>query len=165
MGEAGDRWNAPADARGENVALVDAKGKKTRVTLNFESDHSYDAKDNTPFADRPCQNLMRKYLCVFKPSKLTLEGLKPGTEFSLYLYSGADPPANGRVTRFTVGGKSRTTKFGADEKDLVEGVNYASFNVTADKDGKLEIEFNGDNGEHSEGNLNGLQLAPLKKKS
>jgi hypothetical protein len=164
VGAAGDRWNAPDGARGEKLELVDVKGLKSGVTLAFDSDHAYDAKDNTPFAHGPWQNLMRKYLCVFKPSKVTLEGLKPGAEFSVYLYSAADPGGNGRATRFTVGGRSQTTKFTTEEKDFVEGVNYAAFTVTADKNGRIEIVFAGDNGEHSEGNVNGLQIAPVKKR-
>ena len=71
--------------------------------------------------------------------------------------------SQGRATRFTVGGQSRTTTFTAEEKGLVEEVNYASFTVTADRDGKLEIIYVGGNGDRPEGNLNGLQLAPVKE--
>jgi hypothetical protein len=163
VGAAGDHWNAPDGGKGEKLELTDVKGGKTGVRLTFEADHTYDAKTDTPFAHGPFENLMRHYLVALPRGKVTLDGLKPGAEYGLYLYSAADPGGNGRATRFTIGDKSRVTTFSSDEKELVEGVNYAAFTVTADRDGKLEIAYAGDNGDRPEGNLNGMQVAPVKK--
>ena len=163
VGAAGDQWNAPDGARGEKLELTDVKGGKTSVTITFDADRTFDAKNDSPFLHGRWENLMRHYLVAIQQHKVTLEGLKPGAEYSLYLYSAADPGGQGRATRFTAGGQSRTTTFTTEEKGLVEEVNYATFTVTADRDGKLEIIYVGGNGDRPEGNLNGLQLAPVKE--
>lgn len=163
VGEAGDRWNAPDGSRGEKLDLTDAKGGKTGVTITFDADRTFDARNDSPFAGGPWENLMRHYLVAVEPHKVILEGMKPGGAYCLYLYSASDPGGRGRATRFSVGGQNRTTVFDVQEKELIEGINYASFTVSADRDGKLEILYAGDNGDRPEGNLNGLQVAPVKK--
>jgi len=162
VGAAGDAWNAPDGARGEKLALADVNGAKTSVTITFDADRTYDAKNDSAFLHGPWENLMRHYLVATQARKVTLEGLAPGAAYSLYLYSASNPGGEGRATRFTVGHESKTTTFTMEQKELAEGVNYARFTVTADQDGRLEIGYVGDNGDRPEGNLNGLQLAPVK---
>ena len=161
VGAEGDAWNAPDGARGEKLALSDVKGAKTGVTITFDADRTYDAQHDSPFLNGPLENLMRSYLVAIEARKVTLEGLVPGARYSLVLYSASNPGGNDRATKFTVGNQSKTTTFTKEQKELAEGVHFARFTVTADQDGRLEIGYVGDNGGRPEGNLNGLQLAPV----
>ena len=161
-GAEGDAWNSLQGDRGEKLALADVKGGATSVTITFDADRTYDAHDSSPFSGGPWENLLRSYLVATQAHKVVLEGLKPDTEYSLYLYAAANGGGEGRATKFTAGQQSKTTTFTAEQKELAEGVNFAHLVVTADQAGRVEIGYGADNG-GSEGNLNALQIAPVKK--
>ena len=96
LGAEGDQWNAPDGARGEKVELTNVRGGKTGATITFDADRTFDARNDSPFAGGPWENLMRHYLVAVQPRKIMLEGLKPGVEYRLYLYSASDPGGQGR---------------------------------------------------------------------
>jgi outer membrane protein assembly factor BamB len=160
LGEEGDRWNAADGNRGQRIALTNVKGEKTQVRISFDADRTYDAANNSPFAGGVWENLMRKYLVATDAHKVTLEGLTPGAPYTLVLYSGSDRSGDRRETRFSVGGQSKSATFSFEKTKFVEGVNYVRLTAAADREGRIEIAYEG---ESSEGNLNGLQLAPAGK--
>jgi hypothetical protein len=135
-----DKWNAMDGASGSKVALTDAKGEKTDVTVTYEADGTWDAND-AGFADTPYAKLMSHYLHSKEPRKVTLSGLTPKATYDLVVYSASN--SDGRKTKFTVGKESKTTAYAIDTKELAAGVNYARFTATADADGKVEITFEG----------------------
>ena len=158
VGNEGDQWNAPDGHEGSHLALSDVKGAGTDVRLSFDADRTYDAANNSPFHGGPFKNLMRHYLVATQSRQVTLEGLTPGTRYSLYLYSASDRGGDRRVTRLTVGTQTKSTAFSMEKKEFVPGVNYTRLVVTADSDGKVLLAYGGDEG--PEGNLNGLQILP-----
>jgi len=155
VGTADDKWNGLDGASGDKVALTDAKGDKTDVTITYTGDGVYDAAD-AGFVGTPWENLLRHYLYTKAPVKITLSGLTPKTDYVLVVYSASN--TDGRKTKFTVAKDVKTTTYSTDKKELADGVNYAKFTATADADGNVTITVEGvDDGE---GNLNGLQISP-----
>ena len=118
VGTEGDAWNSAGGDRGEKLALTDVKGAKTSVTITFDADRTYDAKNDSPFLSGPWEHLMRSYLVATQARKVTFEGLAPGAAYSLYLYSASNPGGDGRATRFTIGGQSKTATFTMEQKGL-----------------------------------------------
>ena len=160
VGSEGDQWNAPEGREGRAIALSDVKGASTDVRLTFDADRTYDAVHDSPFLGGPNENLLRHYLVAVQERQLALEGLTPGTRYSLYLYSASNPGGDNRVTKFTVGAQTKLTTFSMEKKEFTPGVNYTRFTVAAGSDGKVSLTYSG--GEGPEGNLNGLQILPAK---
>ncbi len=150
-----DKWNAMDGASDSKVALTDAKGEKTDVTVTYDAAGVWDAND-AGFAETKYAKLLSHYLYSNDAKKVTLSGLTGKATYDLVVYSASNN--DGRATKFTVGKDSKTTTYALDKKELAEGVNYARFTATADADGKVEITYEGVDG--SEGNLNAIQLTP-----
>jgi hypothetical protein len=150
-----DKWNAMDGASGAKVALTDAKGEKTDVTVTYEAAGTWDAADDGGFAGTPFAKLLTHYLHSVEARKVTLAGLTPKATYDLVVFSASN--SDGRKTKFTVGKDSKTTTYAIGTKELAADVNYARFTATADADGNLEITFEGVDGE---GNLNAIQLTP-----
>ncbi len=154
VGADNDKWNPMDGASGSKVALTDAKGEKTDVTVTYEATGTWNAEDGG-FAGTPYADLLTHYLHSVEASKVTLSGLTPKATYDLVVYSASN--SDGRKTKFTVDKDSKTTVYAMDNKELTAEVNYARFTATADADGNLEFTFEGVDGE---GNLNALQLTP-----
>jgi hypothetical protein len=154
VGADNDKWNAMDGASGSKVALTDAKGEKTDVTVTYEAAGIWDAND-AGFAGTPWANLLTHYLHSVEASKVTLAGLTPKATYDLVVYSASN--SDGRKTKFTVDKDSKTTVYATEKKELTADVNYARFTATADADGNVVITFEGVDGE---GNLNAIQLTP-----
>jgi hypothetical protein len=154
-----DKWNAMDGNTGEKIALNDSKGDKADVLVTYNAAGTYDADKDGGFVGTKWENLLRHYLHTVNASSITLTGLTPNAQYELVVYSASD--ADGRKTKFTVGKDTATVKYDKDKKDFAEGYNYARFVVSADDAGNVEFTFEGLDG--GEGNLNGLQIAPMRK--
>jgi hypothetical protein len=153
-----DKWNSPDGAKGDKVAVTDAKGEKTDATITYDAAGVYDAED-AGFVSTPWENLLRDYLYATDAKKLTIAGLTPSAKYDLVLYSASN--MDGRKTKFTVGKDSDTVTYAMEQKELVEHVNYSKFTATADAEGNVVVTFEGVDG--AEGNFNGFQISPVAK--
>lgn len=163
LGAAGDKWNGIDVNGGTNLALINADGTASTVTITFTSGGGYDVYSydgSTPFAGTAWRTLMEDYLItVGSTQTITLSGLTPNTAYKLVLYNAANTASGvaGRTTFFTVNGITLASVWDAACNMLVAGVDYVMFPAaTSDASGNLAITYAG-NGS-AEGDVDGFQL-------
>ena len=166
LGAAGDIWNGINVNSGTGIALTNADGSASPVTMSFTSGGGFDANSfsgATPFAGTAYDALMEDYLYNGGiPQTITLSGLAPNSSYKLVLYNAADTNAAGRITYFTVNGITLSSAWDAASSTLIPGVDYVEFTAAlSDGSGNLVITYTG-NGT-TEGDINGFQIqnAPL----
>lgn len=161
VGSAGDKWNGidggnlGTPANSSNVALLDAAGAATGVTLSMAgTSGAYDSAGfgcligSSPFAALMCDYVYRSAAAA---ATVTLVGLTPGAAFDLILYASAD--VAGRITDFALDGVTKSVT-AAPAASFVSGTNYVQFSGAVGANGVLSFTFAGP----AEGNLDGLQL-------
>ena len=164
IGSAGDVWNLVSGTgglgtTGSNVALTDASGNTSPVTLSWNSDLLSTVGSNPgAFGATPLANLFSGYLVNHNatPETITIAGLVPNASYALYLITQGDTGAAGRSTQFVVnGGSPVITAAGANIGTFVGGQNYELLNVAADGAGVLSIAYSAAAGE---ADIEGFQL-------
>jgi endoglucanase len=161
LGTAGEKWNGINVNSGTGIALTNADGSVSPVTMSFTSGGGYDANSFsgvTPFAGTPYDALMEDYLYNSgTPQTITLSGLAPNSSYKLVLYNAADTNAAGRITYFTVNGITLSSVWDAASSIMIAGVDYMEFTAAlSDSSGNLVITYTG-NGT-TEGDINGFQI-------
>lgn len=164
LGASGDVWNnisGPfSNAPMTTISLSNSAGNLTGVTLSYDFDGFFDSGSSSTspvYSSNSVEyNLMRDYAYTDSgnTASVSLDGLAPGANYRLILYSSANR-AN-RTTAFTVAGVTQNVS-PVSASTLIEGVNYADFTTMADALGQISITFQGI-GTDQEGNLNGLQI-------
>jgi hypothetical protein len=163
IGNAGDVWNLVSGdsglgTTGTNVPLVDATGTATSATVSWTSLLAYITPAVDGFDSTPQANLMDGYI-VNKTGgdSITIAGLIPGADYSLYVITQSDQYSGGRSSAFSVNGGP--TVFTAPTNPtlgtFVNGQNYESFDTLADLSGTITILYS-NNGD--EADVNGFQL-------
>ena len=168
VGSAGDVWNGisagtiGSGTSGNNLALIDAGGANSGITLSFtQTSGAFNTGDTCLMSAASTAALMCDYLYVSSAAPavtVTFAGLTPGSLFDLILYSMAND--SGRVTDFTLDSTTQSVTAAAGN-NLVQGTNYARFSGTVGAGGELAFATAAGQRQDTsffEGNLNGIQL-------
>jgi len=163
VGTAGDFWNNLA-AAGTDVPLNNPANAASGLSLTWTSDGGATAPEaaGNGFYNTSYRNLMEGYIYKYTAgtSHITLSGLAPSTDYSLYLYSQGDSAATGRRLNVSVnGGSTATTSASvASAGTFIEGQNYLKITVTSDLAGKLDMAYSFAS---EEANVNGFQVTAV----
>ena len=163
LGTRGDQWNGVDGSTGTNIALIDANGQPSAVTMSFTSGGGYNVYDyggSTPFTGTPENALMENYLFNDGVTQtVTLSGLQPNYLYNLVLYNAANSSAAGRTTYFTVNQQTLGSTWNGSSNSLISGVDFVNFpSVLSDPLGNLAVTYAGLGA--AEGDLNGFQIQP-----
>jgi uncharacterized protein (TIGR03382 family) len=138
--------------------LVDATGAATSATVSWTSLVAYITPDVDGFDSTPQANLMDGYL-VNKTGtdSITIAGLTPGADYSLYVFTQSDKYSGGRSAAFSVNGGPTVYMVPTDPtaNTFIDGQNYGSFSTSADLSGGITILYSNNN---EEADVNGFQL-------
>jgi len=147
-GASSQTWNQlinDSDGSGSLDTILYSDGTLVSgASIKWTSDGNRDIDTNTNFQDS-YKNLMGTYDFVSgsEKEKITLKGLTPGDEYTLYLYSQDGNNSNNDVLKFRVNGGSviiLNSKNGQGT-DFIKGQNYSESVVTVNSDGKLIIKY------------------------
>jgi hypothetical protein len=164
VGAAGDYWNN-LGPNGAGVALNDPANAASGLSLTWTSNGGATVAEafvGNGFYSTSYRNLMEGY--IYKPTpgtaQITLSGLAPSTDYSLYLYSEGDSGSTGRRLGVSVNGGATTTTSAAvaSAGTFIEGQNYLKLNAASDVTGKLDIAYSFAVGE---ANINGFQVSAV----
>ncbi|MGH8023290.1 MAG: glycoside hydrolase family 5 protein [Limisphaerales bacterium] len=163
LGSPGDTWNAVGGVSGVGIPLVCADGTASTVKMAFSSGGGYNVFDysgSTPFAGCPGDALMQTYLYNGGvPQTVTLSGLTPNTAYDVMLFNAANISAVGRLTSFTINGRTLSSVWDGTCSAFIPGVDYVFFpDAWSDGSGTLAVTYTGSGG--GEGDLNGFQIQP-----
>jgi endoglucanase len=161
LGAASDDWNGMEVNSGSGMALIEANGSLSPVTMTFTSDGGYNVNSfdgSTPFAGTPYDDLMQDYLYTSGTTQtITLSGLATNSAYRLVLYNAGNTSAAGRTTFFTVNSNTLSSTWDAASSTLIPGVDYVEFTLAlSDGSGNLVITYNGDG--TAEGDVDGFQI-------
>jgi hypothetical protein len=181
IGSAGDVWNGfddssftfssyPSGMSANDLALTDANGSASGVTMSLTADGSYDANEPTwgntsafTTAASPYSNLMEDliYSGAGNVNTMTLSGLPANQTFDLILYSAGDQNVGaGRTGTFTVNGNTQTSFWDGTTSTLTAGQTYVEFaSALSDGSGNLVINLGSATGDETD--LTGFQLNPV----
>jgi hypothetical protein len=127
------------------------------VRIKFKG---FNAADHWPTADGAAVNhaLMNSYLVAGPGASVTIEGLRPGKNYDLWLFGNNSRAGAG--AKFSVNGRSPQATQGKAGTAFTQGTDYVEFkNLAADDAGRLKIVFDAANPAIFAGAiLNGLQL-------
>lgn len=163
VGTAGDFWNN-LGGNGTDVPLNNPANTGSGLSLTWASNGAATApvENGNGFYSTSYRNLMEGYLYKFTPgtANITLSGLAPSTDYSLYLYTQGDIGANNRRLSVSVNGGPTTTTSAsvASASTFIEGQNYLKLSVTSDLAGKLDMSYSFASGE---ANINGFQVSAV----
>lgn len=123
-----------------------------------------DTNAGLDYISTQAQGLMRDYLIATgsNPGLVTIAGLAPGQQYTLYAYGEGDNGSNDRQTKFTANGiVGATAGFAGKPHDsLVLGMDYVVMpGVIADGSGNIAINFELNGG--GEAPFNGFQLTAV----
>lgn len=190
IGSPGDLWNGfddsaftfssyPSDASATGLALTNADGSASGVTLSLTAGGSYNANEpnwgNTSAfttAGSPYSDLMQDELYTTAPATVTLSGLAANQSFQLVVYSSGDQNLGTGFTEkkgtFTVNGVTQNTVWDGVTSTLINGKTYAEFWTMSDGSGNLVITWGGtpeEAGVNPETDFNGFQLMVVPEPS
>jgi len=127
------------------------------VRIKFKG---FNAADHWPTTDGAAVNhaLMNSYLVAGPGASVTIEGLRPGKNYDLWLFGNNSRAGAG--AKFSVNGRSPQATQGKAGTAFTQGTDYVEFkNLAADDAGRLKIVFDAANPAIFAGAiLNGLQL-------
>ena len=171
LGATGDVWNSELSVLPHTTGvLLLANGSSSNGVTYSLAGVDGGMVGGGPFLLTPYNALMSDGYAV-QPGNtmnLTLNGLTASQLYDLYLYSvGIGVGDDGRTTRFTIGGNSRTAVNAGAASVFVEGNNYVHFpSQAADSAGHLTISIQGTGGAFCAGGLvNGFQIAAVPEPS
>ena len=138
---------------------MDISQAATGISLTFTADGAYTASSSyTAFTNTPYANLEQGILYTSGSGiKMTLMGLSPGQQYSLYFYTQGDNNSSGRSSTINVNGLSEVSTQ-TNASTFIQGNNYLVFSGVADSLGDLSIRVSARVGE---ANVNGFQLEPI----
>jgi hypothetical protein len=174
LGGAGDQWNNIGDSAyniasypngisGGPIALINANGSASGVSMSLTASSSYNANEpnwgnHSPFttAASPYSNLMQDMVYANTPQSITLSGLA-NSAYNLVLYNAGDQNVGtGRLNTFSVNGVTQTSMWDGVTSTLVAGVDYVQYSAAITTGGTLVINFGAASGETD---LDGFQLS------
>ena len=146
-------WNLFGAGPGSGVSLDDTDGNLSAITMSYNDSGLVTPTGQTGFG-AGYTDLADGYLVTSTSNTISLAGLTPGDNFSLYIYSQRAGVAESTQVSVT-GLPSQTAVDTANPGAFVQNTNYLVFNGTVDGTGDLTITYANSS---AEGDVNGLQL-------
>jgi pimeloyl-ACP methyl ester carboxylesterase len=159
VGNPGDIWNDFATNSASGMPLSDVTGAATGVTLSFSADGAYTANPaKTAFTGTPYANLMQGVLYSAGTTTITLSGLNPNQNYTLYIYTQGDKNGLNRSISISANGGPPQIATQTNADTFILDNNYVVETVAADGSGNINIK-----GVTlvDEGDINGFQLVPV----